>query len=252
MQATLQHVDRIALLATVAHELRNPLAAIQFAVRALEAPHPTSLTPEQARAVIDRQVLRIERLSEDLLSASYASTGKLELRKEIVDMRSMVRAAVETCQPQLDAANHALILCLPSQPILLDVDAVRLTQVLTNLLGNAAKFSDRCGEIVVGLERAESTVTIRVVDHGIGIAPDFLPHVFDLFAQADQARTRSNAGMGIGLNLVKRIVELHGGAVEVFSAGLGSGTTFTVRLPRDASAHADASRETRETREEQP
>jgi len=233
METTLQHPQRIELLATVAHELRNPLAAIQFAVRALEAPNRTSLTVEQARAVIGRQVLRIARLSEDLLSASYVSTGKLDLRKEAIDLRDMVSAAVETCQPKLDAAHQTLILRLPSQPVVLDIDADRFTQVMTNLLGNAVKFSDRLGKIVVSIECSDTTVWIRVLDHGIGIAPEFLPHVFDLFVQADQARGRSDAGMGIGLNLVKRIVELHRGAVEVFSAGLGSGATFSVRLSRN-------------------
>jgi signal transduction histidine kinase len=233
METTLQHLDRIELLATVAHELRNPLTVIQFAVRAFEAPNRTSLTVEQARAVIGRQVLRIARISEDLLSASYVSTGKLDLHKEAIDLRDVVSAAVETCQPQLDAARHTLILRLPSQPVVLDIDAVRLTQVLTNLLDNAVKFSDRPGKIVVSIACSDTTVAIRVLDHGIGIAPEFLPHVFELFVQADEARARSNAGMGIGLNVVKRIVELHGGTVDVFSAGAGSGSTFTVRLPRN-------------------
>lgn len=232
METTLQHHDRTELLATVAHEIRNPLSAILFAVRALEAPTLTPLKVEQVRGVIDRQVLRIARISEDLTSASYASTGKLDLRKEAVDLRDVVNAAVETCRPSIDGADHVLVLSLPSQPVVLDIDPVRVTQVLTNLLENAAKFSDRNGRIVVSFGYSDTTVSIRVLDHGIGISPEFLPHVFDLFAQGDQARARSNVGMGIGLNLVKRIVELHKGTVEVFSAGRGSGTTFTVHLPR--------------------
>jgi signal transduction histidine kinase len=233
METALQYPEQAELLATVAHELRNPLAAILSAVRALEAPDRTSLTLEQAREVINRQVLRIARISEDLLRAGYVSTGRLDLRKEATDLRDVVSAAAETCQPQVDAAHQTLILCLPSQPVVLEIDADRITQVLTNLLDNAVKFSDRLGNIVVSLESSDTTVSIRVRDHGIGIAPELLPHVCDLFVQADEARARSNAGMGIGLNLVKRIVELHGGAVEVFSAGLGSGTTCTVRLPRN-------------------
>jgi signal transduction histidine kinase len=233
METTIQYCERTELLATVAHELRNPLTTILFAVRALEAPNRTSLTVEQAREVIDSQVLRIVRISEDLLSASYVSTGKLDLRKEAIDLRDIVSAVVETCQPQIDAAHHTLILRLPSQPVVLDIDAVRITQVMTNLLDNAVKFGGHPGKIVVSIECSDTTVSMRVLDHGIGIAPKLLPRVFDLFVQADEARAHSNAGMGIGLNLVKRIVELHGGAVEVFSAGLGSGTTFTVHLPRN-------------------
>ena len=233
MKTTLQYPERTELLATVAHELRNPLTAILFAVRALEAPNRTSLTVDQAREVIDSQVLRMVRISEDLLSASYASTGKLDLRKQAIDLREVVTAAAETCRPQIDAAHQTLVLRLPSQPIVLSIDTVRITQVMTNLLDNAVKFSDAPGKIVVSIECSDTTVSIRVVDHGIGIAPELIPRVFDLFVQADEARARSSAGMGIGLNLVKRIVELHGGAAEVFSAGLGSGTTFTVHLPRN-------------------
>ena len=225
--------DRIELLATVAHELRNPLAAIQCAVRVLEAPNQPHSTLEQARAVIGRQVLRIARISEDLLNASYVATGKLTLRKERVDLRDIARAAIETCRPQLDAGHHTLILRLPDEPVDIDVDPTRLTQVLTNLIDNAAKFSECLGKIVFSIGCTDGEVSIRVIDRGIGIAPDFLPRVFDLFAQADQDRARSNVGMGIGLNLVKRIVELHGGTVEVFSAGVGSGSAFTVRLPRN-------------------
>ncbi len=231
METTSQQPARIELLAIVAHELRNPLAAIQCAVRVLDAPNPATTVLAQARAVIDRQVLRIARISDDLLSAGYMATGKLELRKEPLDLRDVVNAAVETCRPQFDAANHALIRLLPPEPVALEADSFRLTQVLTNLLENSAKYSERNGVTVVSIESTASDVTLRIVDRGIGIAAEFLPHVFDLFAQADQARARH--GMGIGLSLVKRIVELHQGTVKAFSAGLGSGSTFTVRLPRN-------------------
>lgn len=226
-----QEQNRIELLATVAHELRNPLAAIQCAVRVLEAPNQPRTMLEQARAVIGRQVLRIARISDDLLSTSYMATGKLELRTERVDVRDIVRAAIETCRPQLDAGHCTLIVRMPSESVDIDADPVRLTQVLTNLLDNSAKFSERLGKIVVSVERSLADVSIRVADRGIGIAADFLPHIFDLFVQADQARARSYNGMGIGLSLVKRLVELHGGKVEVFSDGPGLGSTFTVRLP---------------------
>lgn len=234
METTLQRPTSIELLATVAHELRNPLAAIQGAVRSLETPNHTSLTADQARAVIGRQALRIARISDDLLSASYVSTGKIDLRREAIDARDIISAALEACQTQIDAAKHALDISLPPHPVVLCVDAARLTQVVTNLLDNAIKYSDRQSRIAISIECSVATVSIRILDHGIGIAPAFLPHVFDLFVRADQARAHSGVGMGVGLNLVKHIVERHDGWVEVFSAGPGSGTAFTVHLPRCA------------------
>lgn len=227
-----QEPGRIELLATVAHELRSPLAVIQCAVRILDAPNQATAAREQARAAIDRQVLRIARISDDLLSAGYLATGKLELHKEHIDLRKIVNVSVEACRPQLDACHHRLILRLPAGPVEVEADPVRITQVLTNLLDNSAKYSEYGGTIDVSLEESPSEVTIRVVDEGIGITAEFLPRVFDLFVQADQARARSRHGMGIGLSVVKRIVELHRGTVDASSAGSGLGSTFTVRLPR--------------------
>lgn len=229
----LHHESRnTELLATVAHELRNPLAAIQCAVRVLEAPNQSDATLQQARAVISRQVTRIVRISDDLLSAGYIATGELELCKQRVDLHDVVQSAVEACRPQLDAGHHTLMLHLPAAPVEVIVDPIRITQVLTNLLDNAAKYSDPFGSIIVRVEGTRCAVTISVVDRGIGIAPEFLPRVFDLFARSDQSKIRPRAGMGIGLNLVKRLVELHHGTVEACSAGLGMGSTFTVWLPR--------------------
>jgi signal transduction histidine kinase len=224
---------RIELLATVAHEIRNPLAAIQCAVRVLEAPNQATSTLEQARAIIHRQVLRIARLSDDLLSAGYMQTGKLALLKERIDLRRIVKAAVEASRPQLDASHQKLILRLPSDPVDIDADPIRVTQVITNLLDNSAKYSERGGTVAVSVESTVSDVMIRVVDQGIGITAEFLPRVFELFVQADQVRALPGQGMGIGLSLVKRIVELHQGTVQAFSAGPGLGSTFTVRLPRN-------------------
>jgi signal transduction histidine kinase len=231
METMQQESGRIELLAMVAHELRNPLAAIQCAVRILESPNQVDSALQQARAVISRQVLRISRISDDLLSAGSMAVGKIELRKERVDLRTVVHAAVETCRPQLDAGHHTLMLRLPSEPVEIDADPMRIAQVFTNLLDNAVKYSDQCGAIVVHVASAPHEVTIHVIDRGMGIAAEFLPRVFDLFVQADQARARAQSGMGIGLSLVKRIVELHHGTVGAFSAGVGSGSTFTVRLP---------------------
>jgi signal transduction histidine kinase len=233
MNSMQQDSGRIALLATVAHELRNPLAAIQCAVRVLEAPNQAAATLHDARAVIRRQVLRIARISDDLLSATSASLGKLELRIERVDVREVLHAAIEACRPQLDAGHHTLMLRLPAEAMEIAVDPLRMTQVFTNLLDNAVKYSDRCGAIVINVAAAPSEVTIRIIDRGIGIAAEFLPRVFDLFVQADEARARSYSGLGLGLNLVKRIVELHRGTVIASSPGVELGSTFTVRLPRD-------------------
>jgi len=221
-------------LAAVAHEIRNPLAAIRCAVRILKAPEQADATREEAQAVIDRQISRIARISDDLLDAGYVSAGKLELRKEPIDMRDIVGAAVETCRAQLDANGNDLILGLPPQPVALTADPLRLIQVVTNLLDNAVKYSEVNGTIIVHLEDLQNEVIVRVMDDGMGIAAEFLPHVFDLFAQAEEANSHGREGMGIGLNLVKRIVELHRGAVDAFSAGPGMGSTFTVRLPRNA------------------
>lgn len=228
-----QEPGRIELLATIAHELRNPLAAIQCAVRVLGAPNQASSTLAHARAVIDRQVLRIARITDDLLSAAHLATGKLELRTERIDVRKIITAAIETCRPRIDAGSNRLILRLPLAPVEVEADPVWITQALTNLLDNSAKYSEREGTIVVSLESTQSEITLRVADRGMGIAAEFLPRIFDLFVQADEARARSSHGMGLGLSLVKRIVELHRGKVDAFSAGPGLGSTFTIRLPKE-------------------
>ncbi len=223
---------RVDLLATVAHELRNPLAAIQAAVRVLDSHDPASASRKEARALIDRQVLRIARISDDLLDAGYLASGKPELRRELIDVRDLVNSATETCRPQLEAGHFAMVVLLPPQPVMIEADPLRITQVLINLLDNAAKFSEPYGMIVISVEDTPGVVSLRVVDHGIGIPADALSRIFDPFVQADSARSRPNRGIGIGLNVVKRIVELHRGTVQAFSAGPDLGSTFTVRLPR--------------------
>lgn len=230
---TISHEStRVDLLATIAHELRNPLAAIQAAVRVLDSHDPASARRKEARALIDRQVLRIARISDDLLDVGYLTSGKPELRKELIDLRDLVTSATETCRPQLEAGHLTLVVPLPPQPVMIDVDALRITQVLINLLDNAAKFSEPYGMIAVSIEDTPGVVSLRVVDHGIGIPAHALSRIFDPFVQADSARMRPNRGVGIGLNVVKRIVELHQGTVQAFSAGPDLGSTFTVRLPR--------------------
>lgn len=230
MEAIPQPPARIEFLATVAHELRSPLAAIQAAVRVLE--NQSGPDRRQARALIDRQVLRIARLSDDLLDASYMASGQPTLHKEIVDLRDIVSSAAEACRAQLEAGHFAVVLLLPPEPIMIELDPLRMIQVLTNLLDNATKYSEPYGMIVVRAEDMSREVRLSVVDHGIGIPAEMLPRVFELFVQSDHARARSARGIGIGLNVVKRIVELHGGTVRAFSAGPDLGSTFTVRLPR--------------------
>lgn len=230
MEAVPHSPGRFEFLATVAHELRSPLAAIQAAVRVLES--QTAPDRNEARALIDQQVLRIARLSDDLLDAGYLASGHPELHKEIVDLRDLVNSAAAVCRTQLEAGHFAVVLLLPPQPVMIRLDPLRMSQVLTNLLDNAAKYSEPYGMIVVSVEDTPAEVRLRVVDHGIGIPADDLPRVFDLFMQAECARARSRRGMGIGLNVVKRIVELHRGTVQAFSAGPDLGSTFTVRLPR--------------------
>lgn len=221
---------RVELLATVAHELRNPIAAIQSAVRVLERTDQSNSTLAQARALIDRQVLRIARLSDDLLSAGFMATGALDLHKERVDVRCVVISAVESCRPQIDGKRLTVITNLPPQAIEMEVDPIRLIQVLTNLLDNSAKYNDAEGLIGINVDATPDEITVRISDDGVGISPELLPHVFELFTQGSDARARN--GMGIGLSLVKRIVESHGGSVEAVSAGSRCGSTFTVRLPR--------------------
>lgn len=224
-------VRRIELLATVAHELRNPLAAIKSAVRVLDSPSQSKSVRLQARAVIERQIVRMARISDDLLSIGSMSSGKLQLRIERADLRDTIDAAIECCRPHLDAAEHLITLQIPDHPIEIDIDPVRITQALTNLIDNSAKYSEPRGTIAIKVDVERETATIRVTDHGIGFSSDFLPHVFGMFSQAEQARLRCRYGIGIGLSLVKRIVELHHGTVTAFSAGPGLGSTFTVRLP---------------------
>ena len=234
MEALPHHPARTEILATVAHELRSPLAAIQAAVRVLD--NQAAPNHKEARALIERQVLQIARLSDDLLDAGYLASGQPELRKELVDLRRLINSAAEACRAQIEAGHFTVALLLPPQPVMIEVDPIRLIQVFTNLIDNATKYSEPFGMIAVTVEDASSEVSVRVVDHGIGILADALPRIFDLFAQTDSARARSRGGMGIGLSVVKRIVELHTGTVQAFSAGPDLGSTFTVRLPRHASA----------------
>jgi PAS domain S-box-containing protein len=218
-------------LAMLAHELRNPLAPIANAVevmRLLELDHPDLLWVQE---VVDRQLRQMTRLVDDLLDVSRITSGKITLRKELVELTSIVATAIENCRHQTDAREQELMVSIPAGPILLEADPARLEQLIANLLNNAAKYTQPRGKIWLSVEGRGDQVEVRVRDTGIGLAPEMLPRIFDLFAQADQSLARSQGGLGLGLTLVRRIVELHGGTVQAFSLGLGQGSELTVRLP---------------------
>jgi CheY-like chemotaxis protein len=181
--------------------------------------------------MIERQVNHMVRLVDDLMEVSRVTRGKIELRKETVDLRDVIASAVETCRPFADAARHELAVTLPPVPLVVHADAVRLAQVFSNLLNNAIRYTDQGGRIALNAERNDGQAVVTVTDSGIGIAPEMLPRVFDMFVQAEHSGRRGQAGLGIGLTLVRSLVHLHGGTVAVASAGLGKGSKFTVQLP---------------------
>jgi PAS domain S-box-containing protein len=226
-------------LAMLGHELRNPLAPITSAVQILRihaASHPEI---EWARAVIDRQTRHLARLVDDLLDVSRIVRGQIVLHREEIDLADVVTHGIETSRPLIRARNHQLHVQLPRGPVRLAGDLIRLAQVLANLLNNAAKYTDEGGEIWLDASREGSQAVLRVRDTGAGIAPTLLPRVFELFAQAERTLDRSQGGLGIGLTLVKLLVEMHGGCVEARSAGLGQGAEFIVRLPITEGAARD-------------
>ena len=234
-QAALRDADRRKdeFLATLAHELRNPLATICTGVALLERyPERESERPRML-AMMDRQSKLLIKLIDDLLDVSRVATGKLMLAKERVDLREVIDAAVETSRPILEAAKHELRLALPNAPTYVCGDAQRLTQVVGNILRNAAKYTPSHGHLQVSLEENDGMATIAVRDDGIGIPKDMQGRVFDLFTQVNQSLDRSQGGLGIGLSLVKKLVELHGGSVTVHSGGSGQGSTFTISVPLD-------------------
>ena len=215
-------------LAMLAHELRNPLAPIRNALHLLRISGAGPVAAE-ARDVMERQLTHLIRLVDDLLEVSRISRGKIELRRADVDLAGVVASAVETSRPAIDAARHRLEIRLPPAPLHVEGDFVRLSQVVANLLNNAAKYTDPGGRIALSVQREGAEAEIRVQDNGLGLAPEVLPRIFDMFAQADRARAAG--GLGIGLALAKMLVDLHGGSIEARSGGLGRGSEFVVRLP---------------------
>jgi PAS domain S-box-containing protein len=231
--AALKESDRRKdeFLAILAHELRNPLAPIRNAVHILRAKGPPMPELLWATDVIDRQVHQMSRLVDDLLDVSRIAGGKIQLRKERIELRAVVNSAVEASRPLIDKWKHELTVTMPPEPIHLDADLTRLSQVLLNLLNNAAKYTDRGGRISLTVEKPGDQVLVRVKDNGIGIPADMLPRVFGMFTQVDRSLERAEGGLGIGLTLVQRLVELHGGSVKASSEGPGKGSEFVVRLP---------------------
>jgi signal transduction histidine kinase/CheY-like chemotaxis protein len=225
------HRRKDEFLAMLSHELRNPLSPILNAAHILRLQKDENPLQQQARAVIERQVDQLSRLVNDLLEVSRVITGTIRLHPERLDIRGVVEHALESVGPLIDQRRHKLFVSLPTEPVWLEGDVARLEQVVVNLLNNAAKYTNEGGKIWVNLQPEGDDVALRVRDTGVGIAPELLPRVFDLFTQADRTPDRSQGGLGIGLSLTRRLVELHRGKIEAHSAGPGQGSEFIVRLP---------------------
>ena len=219
-------------LATLCHELRSPLGAIENAVGILKG-HPGQELAVQQRlhALIERQVRHIIRLTADLMDVSSISRGQLCLQRERIDLRVVLQQAIETMDSELQPLGHRLVITLPDAPVWLQADPTRLQQVFDNLLANAFKYTDPGGDLALPLHVRDGYAVVNVRDSGIGIGAETLPHIFDLFMQADPPARHYRPGLGIGLALVRMLVEMHGGSVAAMSAGAGQGSEFLVQLP---------------------
>jgi two-component system CheB/CheR fusion protein len=218
-------------LATLAHELRNPLAPIRSGLQLLRIGPPAGEPARQALGIMERQVHQLVRLLDDLMEVSRVTQGQVRLQKEVLDVADAVHAALEASRPLIAAAAHQLEVELPPEPVRVLADPVRLAQVLSNLVNNAAKYTPDGGRISVSARRSRGSAVVQVRDNGIGIAPEMLPRVFEKFAQLPGALARSHGGLGIGLSLARTLVELHGGTIEARSEGEGKGAEFVVSLP---------------------
>ena len=231
-EGALQEADRNKdeFLAMLAHELRNPLAPICNALQLMRM-KPSESQLQWAQEVIHRQLASLTRLVDDLLDVSRITRGKITLAREPLDVATLINRAVETIEPLLQEREHKLTLQIPPDPLRVDGDSTRLTQALGNVLGNAAKYTERGGRIDLRCTRQGTDVEIRIRDNGIGIPADLLPRIFDLFTQLDRRSDHALSGLGIGLALVRRLVEMHGGSIIAFSDGAGAGSEFVIRLP---------------------
>ena len=232
-QEALREADRRKdeFLATLAHELRNPLAPIRNSLHILRLTGDSKPGVEQVYEMMERQVNQMVRLVDDLLEISRITRGQIELRKERVSLTSVIQSAVELSKPLIDEARHHLAISLPPEPLTFEADPVRLEQIVSNLLNNAAKYTNPEGRIWLTARRERDDVVISVRDSGIGILPDMLPRIFEMFTQVEHSTSRTHGGLGIGLTLVRSLVEMHGGKVEALSEGPGKGSEFIVRLP---------------------
>jgi signal transduction histidine kinase/CheY-like chemotaxis protein len=222
-------------LATLAHELRNPLAPMVNALALMETPGASPDVMRNAHAIIDRQLSHMIRLVEDLLDVSRISRGKLTIRKELVDLGGVMRSAVDTVRPLLAARDQSLSITFPEQPVFLQADPVRLSQVFANLLNNATKYTPPGGRISLDATIEDGVACVRITDSGKGISPATLPVMFEMFVQDENTDLRGQPGLGVGLALAKRLTELHGGTIEADSKGRGTGSTFSVRIPAEAA-----------------
>ncbi|MGH8853993.1 MAG: hybrid sensor histidine kinase/response regulator, partial [Telluria sp.] len=231
--ADLAEANRIKteFLATLAHELRNPLAPLRSGLQFIRRAPGDATAVARIHEIMERQVGQLVHLVDDLLDIARITRGQVALQRERIDLAPVLQAAVETSMPLVEAARHHLDLRLPEQPLMVDADPTRLTQVVANLLNNAVRYTPRGGSIVLTLERDADQAVIAVSDNGIGIAPKKLEDVFTMFTQIDEGRRHASGGLGIGLSLVRSLVAMHGGSVRAASAGTNAGSVFTVRLP---------------------
>ncbi len=227
-------------LAMLAHELRNPLAAMRLAAQLVVLPDLPQAQLAKSAAVIQRQVEHLVRLIDDLVDVSRITRGLISLRREPTEISAVVAQAIECTRPIIDAKHHTLSVTVPDESLLVNGDAARLSQIVANILNNAAKFTDQGGRVNLTVARSGNEVVITVSDSGVGIPPELLPKVFDLFTQVDRPLDRSSTGLGIGLALVHRLVEMHGGRVTAYSAGRGQGAELVVYFPLYESAPTEA------------
>jgi signal transduction histidine kinase/CheY-like chemotaxis protein len=218
-------------LATLAHELRNPLAPIRTGLDILRLRSGDAQATQRATDIMERQLRQMVRLVDDLLDVSRINTGKFTIKTGRVELKAVVNDALEVVRPYIELHGHELVIDLPDRPVFLHGDATRLAQILSNLLNNAVKYTNRGGRVSLTATVEDRSLVMVVADTGIGIGPDMLDNVFDMFVQVDSTLERSNAGLGVGLSLARKLVELHGGGIEAHSAGLGHGSQFVVRLP---------------------
>jgi CheY-like chemotaxis protein len=224
-----RHKDEF--LAMLAHELRNPLAPIRNAVHLMKLKSIDDSQLQLSRDIIERQLIQLSRLVDDLLDVSRITRGKINLARRRVELSELVARAVETVAPTIESRSHVLEVVMPTRPFMIYGDPMRLTQALGNVLANAAKYTDNGGHITLHAQRRRRDVEITIRDNGIGIVPEVLPCIFDLFTQLDRRTGRHQGGLGIGLALVRQLVEMHGGTVSASSEGPGKGSEFLIRLP---------------------